>query len=370
MDSTTIAVDLAKSVFEIAVSGTIGQVDRRQRLSRAQFERFLERENAATIVMEACGTAHHWGRVAQSFGHRVVLLPPHAVRPYVLRNKTDSADARALLEAMRNGDLRSVPLKTIDQQVVAGLHRLRSAWLTTRTARLNTIRGLLREFGHVIPLGASRVLPALHALLEQDAIAAPLCAALLDAAREIEALEKRLRSLERELEQIAAKSEHIVHLQTIPGIGLITATALMAFVGDLQRFRSGRHFASYLGLTPRESSSGLKRRLGRISKRGDPYLRMLLIHGARAILAHAKRYPPRPDRLRTWAVEREKARGHNKATVALANKLARIVWAVSTRGEPFVVPEMPRTAGPVQDRAARARCAASSWTAPSARGEA
>jgi transposase len=370
MDSTTIAVDLAKSVFEIAVSETIGQVDRRQRLSRAQFERFLERESAATIVMEACGTAHHWGRLAQRFGHRVVLLPPHAVRPYVLRNKTDGADAKALLEAMRNGDLRCVPLKTIDQQVVAGLHRLRSAWLTTRTARLNTIRGLLRELGYGIPLGASRVLPALHALIEQKTIPAPLHAVLLDAAREIEALDKRLRAVEHELEQVASKTELTIQLQTIPGVGLITATALMAFVGDLARFRSGRHFASYLGLTPRESSSGLKRRLGRISKRGDPYLRMLLIHGARSVLAHAKRFPPRPDRLRTWALEREKARGHNKATVALANKLARIVWAVATRRQPFVAPEMPQPAGPVQDRAARARYAASSWTAPPARGEA
>jgi transposase len=345
MDSTTIAVDLAKSVFEIAVSEKLGHVDRRQRLSRAQFQRFLVREKTATIVMEACGTAHYWGRLAQNAGHRVVLLPPHAVRPYVLRNKTDGADAKALLEALRNHDLRAVPLKSVDQQVLAGLHRLRSAWMATRTARLNTIRGLLRELGHCIPLGASRVLPALRVLLEQEVLAAPLRATLLEAVAEIEALEKRLRAVERELEQLAEKDEAIVRLQTIPGVGLLTATALVAFVGDLARFPSGRHFASYLGLTPRETSTGLKRKLGRISKRGDPYLRMLLIHGARSVLAHAKRFAPRPDRLRTWAIERERARGHNKATVALANKLARIAWAVATRAQPFVTSPPPRSDG-------------------------
>jgi transposase len=335
MDSTTIAVDLAKSVFEIAVSEKLGHVDRRHRLSRAQFERFLLREKTATIVMEACGTAHFWGRLAQGAGHRVVLLPPHTVRPYVLRNKTDGADARALLEALRNPDLRAVPLKSVEQHVLAGLHRMRSAWQATRTARINTVRGLLRELGHCIPLGAPRVLPALRALFEQDAIPAPLRTVLLEAAAEIEALERRLRGVEHELEDLAGKDEAIERLRSIPGVGLLTATALVAFVGDLRRFPSGRHFASYLGLTPRETSTGLKRRLGRISKRGDPYLRMLLIHGARSILAHAKRSKAAPDRLRAWALEREKARGHNKAAVALANKLSRIAWAVATRGQDF-----------------------------------
>jgi transposase len=154
-----------------------------------------------------------------------------------------------------------------------------------------------------------------------------------------------LRAVEHELERLAVQDDAIVRLQTIPGVGLLTATALVAFVGDLQRFPSGRHFASYLGLTPRETSTGLKRKLGRISKRGDPYVRMLLIHGARSVLAHAKRFPPRPDRLRSWALEREKARGHNKATVALANKLARITWAVATRGQPFLLASIPRSDG-------------------------
>src|SRR5262245_50861736 len=153
MQHTTIAVDLAKSVFEVAVSHRVGRVAERQRLSRRQFSRFLAEQAPATIVMEACGTSHHWGREAEARGHRVVLLPPHAVRPYVLRNKTDGADAKALLEAIRNESIRPVPVKSVDQHVIGALHRLRSAWLATRTARLNTLRGLLRELGFAIPVG-------------------------------------------------------------------------------------------------------------------------------------------------------------------------------------------------------------------------
>jgi transposase len=280
--------------------------------------------------MEACGTAHYWGREARARGHRVVLIPPHAVRPYILRNKTDSADAKGLLEALRNDDVRPVPVKSVDQHVLAGLHRLRSAWVATRTARLNTLRGLLRELGVAIPVGARQVLPHVAALVSDADSGLPdaLRPVLAETAREIRALEARVHEVERSLDTIARESEALARLRTIPGVGLLTATALVAFVGDVQRFPSGRHFASYLGLTPRESSSGLRRRLGAISKRGDPYLRMLLIHGARAVLWHAKKRTVGGDRLRRWALERERVRGHNKAAVALANKLARIVWAV------------------------------------------
>ncbi len=335
MKDTTIAVDLAKSVFELAVSPSPGVVTKRHRLSRGQFQRFLAREQAATVVMEACGTGHFWARCAQEAGHRAVLLPPHAVRPYVLRNKTDGADAKALLEAVRNQDLRAVPIKSVDQHVLAGLHRMRSAWMATRTARINTVRGLLRELGLFIPVGARRVVPELRSLIGQGAVPAPLHLALVEAADEIETLEQRARSIERELEELSRASDAVQRLRTIPGVGLLTATAVVGFVGDLQRFPSGRHFASYLGLTPREASSGLKRKLGRISKRGDPYLRMLLIHGARSVLSHAKCANADLDGLRTWAVGREQARGHNKAAVALANKLSRIIWAVSTRARPY-----------------------------------
>lgn len=330
MQHTTIAVDLAKSVFEVAVSKQPGRVAERRRLSRGQFSRLLVDREPATLVMEACGTAHFWGRKAEAYGHRVVLLPPHAVRPYVLRNKTDGADAKALLEAMRNEAIRPVPVKSVDQHVLGALHRLRSTWMAARTARLNTLRGLLRELGFVIPLGARKVVPEVWALVSDAEAGLPeaLRLVLAEAAREIAELEKRIHAVEDQLEGVANHSPLVERLRTIPGVGLLTATALVAFVGDVQRFPSGRHFASYLGLTPRESSSGLQRRLGRISKRGDPYLRMLLIHGARAVLCHAKKAKCPNDRLRAWALERERARGHNKATVALANKLARIAWAV------------------------------------------
>jgi transposase len=337
MKHTTIAVDLAKSVFEVAVSPRPGKVVGRHRLSRGQFSRFLAEQPPATVVMEACGMGHFWGREARARGHRVVLLPPHAVRPYVPRNKTDGADAKGLLEALRNDEIRPVPVKSVDQHVLAALHRMRSAWMATRTARLNTVRGLLRELGFLIPVGARQVVPHLWALVSDAESGLPeaLRPVLAEAAREIGELERRVKEVEHSLEAMASTSPVVERLRTIPGVGLLTATALVAFVGDVHRFPSGRHLASYLGLTPRESSSGLRRRLGGISKRGDPYLRMLLIHGARSVLCHAKRATREPDRLRTWALERERLRGHNKAAVALANKLARVVWAVWYREREF-----------------------------------
>lgn len=339
MNGTTIAVDVAKSVFEVAVSEQPGQVQERQRLSRERFQRFLAERPPATVVMEACGSAHHWARHAQAHGHRAVLMSPHVVRPYVLRNKTDRTDTKGLLEAFRNEDLRPVPVKSETQQALAALHRLRSTWLTARTARLNTVRGLLREFGLIIPLGPQRVVPQVAAWLEDADSAIPglLRPALAEAIKDIREIETRIRAVERQLESVATESLVIGQLRTIPGIGLLTATALVATVGDVVRFPSGRHFASYLGLTPRESSTGLRRHLGAISKRGDVYLRMLLIHGARSVLCHAKtKTAPAPDRLRAWALHVERLRGHNKAAVALANKLARIVWAVWRHGQDYV----------------------------------
>jgi transposase len=235
------------------------------------------------------------------------------------------------LEASRNQDIHPVPIKTVPQQVLTSLHRLRQGWMTERTARLNALRGLLREIGVFIPLGAENVVPAVWALIEDadsdlpDALR-PLFAA---ACQEIREIETRVKQVERQLEALAQQLPAVVSLLSIPGIGLLTATALVAFIGDIHRFPSGRHLASYLGLTPREYSSGLKRYLGRISKRGDGYLRMLLIHGARSVLLHAR--TQRPDRLREWAHQLAQTHTHNKAAVAVANKLSRIVWAVWSR---------------------------------------
>lgn len=326
---TTIAVDLAKSVFEVAISDWPGRIREHQRLSRSQFSRFLAERRPATVLMEACGSAHFWGRHAQASGHRAVLLPPHAVRPYVPRNKTDRADTEGLLEASRNQRIRPVPVKSIAQQTLTALHRLRSTWLATRTARINTVRGLLREFGISIPIGAQHVAPRVRLLLADGDSTLPeaLRPALLDTITEIVELEKRIDAVAMQLRALSKQTPVVARLQTIPGVGLLTSTALFAFVGDMHRFPSARHFASYIGLTPRESSSGLRRHLGAISKRGDPYLRMLLIHGARSVLCRAKN-TAHPGRLQSWALAVQQHRGHNKAAVALANKLARIVWAV------------------------------------------
>jgi transposase len=337
-ERTCIAVDLAKSIFEIAVSTRPGRVAERHRLSRAQLLRFFARRAPATVLLEACGTAHFWAHEIERLDHRVVLLPPQHVRRYRPRNKTDRADAKALLEAFRNEEIRPVPVKTPAQQQLAALHRLRSAWLGTRTARINTLRGLLREQGITIPTGARHVVPRALELAGdvESSFSDALRFALFELAQEIRDVERRLDELEKRLAALAQADGHVQRLRSVPGIGLVTATALAGFVGDLRRFPSGRRFASYLGLTPRERSSGAVRRLGAISKRGDAYLRMLLIHGARAVLAAAPKMK-QPDPVRRWAFALAVRVGHNKATVALANKLARYAWAVATRESEFHV---------------------------------
>lgn len=337
MQHTTIAVDHAKSVFQVAVSHRTGRVDEEHRLSRARFVAFFAARPAATVLLEACGSAHHWARTLEQLGHTVRLLPPHETRPYVRRNKTDRTDAKALLEAARNEEIHLVPVKSVTQQAVSSLHRVRTAWVRTRTARLNTLRGLLREFGLTIPVGARQVVPHVRALVEDpDAPVPPGLRPSLEAlCEEIRGLEQRIRDLERQLAAVAAQLPTVAHLQTIPGIGLLNATALVACVGDVRRFPSGRHFASYLGLTPREHSSGRRRQLGAISKQGDRYLRTLLMHGARALLARSGHPAQTP--FRVWARAVAARRGANIATAAIANRLARIVWRVWHDDRPFAV---------------------------------
>src|SRR5688572_4589578 len=332
MDATTVGIDLAKNVFEIALADERGHIVERQRLSRARFDRFFANRSACRIVMEACGSAHHHARRLSSQGHSVVLLPAQYARAYVRRNKTDAADAAALIEAARCPDIRPVPIKSVDQQALQQLHRLRSQWMAARTARINFLRGCLREFGVGIPVGAKRAIQAVR-----DSLANPQCpvpallhSSLLQLLAEVDSLQARCKHIERELARLHADDPVVHRLLGIPGVGPLTATAMRASVVDIQRFPSARHFASWLGLTSREHSSGERRRLGRISKQGDPYLRTLLIHGARAVLLAARSAQRRGsplDRLRTWALDLQERRGHNKAAVALANKLARIVWA-------------------------------------------
>lgn len=332
---TTIAIDLSKSVFEIAMERQ-GRICQRKRLSRGQMITFLSRCPKATILMETCGTSHYWGRKAQELGHDVRLLPALRVAKNRIGNKTDRRDTGAILRSGTDERVVAVPVKTIEQQTICSLHRIRAALMKTRTARLNTVRGLLREFGVTIAEGAERVQPALVEALckTPSAVPEPLHAALLSMMAEARDLDERSGQVEKQLKALARTVPLVERLETIPGVGLLNATAFSAMVGDFPRFRSGRKFASSLGLTPKESSSGRRRWLGSISKAGDPYLRTLLIGGARSMLLSAHR-TKRPHYLQTWALEVEKRRGRNRGAVAVANKLARIIWAVATRGEPF-----------------------------------
>lgn len=334
--ATTIAVDLAKSVFQIAVSQHPGKVSESHRLTRGQFLPFFAERQPALVVLEACGTAHFWGREIQALGHQVELLPPHAVRCYVQRNKTDRADAEALLEAHRNTRIRSVPIKSVAQQSVAGLHRMRSAWMADRKRRINQVRGLLRELGFTIPVGARHVIGAVTSLLQEGQLPESLRPVVREAILEIAEFDRRIQEVEKQLRAVAVQLPVIKRLQSIPGVGLLTSTALVAFVGDVQRFPTSRHFASYLGLTPREHSSGLHRRLGSITKAGDVYLRTLLVGGGRSVLISARRVKNEPpDRLRGWALQMHRQRGQNRAAVAVANKLSRIVWSVWRNGTSY-----------------------------------
>jgi len=334
MSSMQIGVDLAKSVFEVAVSTVPGQVRERHRLSRAALPAFFTNRPCAEVLLEACGSAHHWGRELQRLGHRVSLLHPRDVAPYRSGNKTDRADAKALLEAGRNEKLSRVPVKSLEQQAVVALHRIRQGYLHTRNARINAVRGHLREFGCVIPVGAQHLVPRAHAALETGAVPALLRPALATVLEEIRNLEAQAEVVRCQLARLVEQMREAQLLLSVPGIGILTATAMVAFVGDTSRFKSGRDFAAYLGLTPRESSSGPVRRLGPITKRGNTYVRMLLIHGARAAL-RAGVVSKHPDDLRTWACALAKRKGHNVAAVALANKLARVCWRVCRDQRPF-----------------------------------
>lgn len=335
MDATTVAVDLAKDVFEVALANRAGRIVERKRLNRRQFERFVDGlEVGTTVVMESCGTGHYWGRRCQGRGAAVRLLPVQYVQPYVRRNKTDRTDAEALLEANRCGSIQPVPVKTVEQQALQTMHRVRTQWQAARTARINVMRGVLREHGLPIGVGARFALSRIATIVDDADLALPdlvrhTVGLVLD---EVRSLEARIARIDQQLARVAREHPVAHRLQQIPGVGVLTSTALVAAVSHIHAFHRGRQFASWLGLTPRESSTGGRRYLGRISKRGDVYLRCLLTHGARAVLLTAQRTvrmtPDRATGFQRWAVAVAARRGHNRAAIAVANKLARQIWAV------------------------------------------
>jgi transposase len=338
MESRIISVDLAKEVFEVAVANAQCRVLERHRLSRKQFSAFLTTHPPAVVLLESCGTAHYWGRQAELAGHRAHIVPAHYVRPYRRRGKTDRVDTEALLEAYRCDGIQPVPVRTVEQQQIQQLHRVREQWKRTRTQRINGLRGFLRELGFALPEGAVVAQRRARDCIDDDTVPAPLKVIFTRMLEEIATLEVDIVAVEKQLKALTNANASVQRLQTVPGIGLLTSTAMVAGAGSPHHFPTGRHFASWLGLTPREYSSGNQRHLGRISKQGDCYLRMLLIHGARSVVARAKqlqRAGKRLSRLQQWAHQLEQRVGHNKATCALANKLARISWAVWTNANEF-----------------------------------
>lgn len=332
MNNIHIAVDLAKNVFQIAESSSVGKVISRKRLNRAEFHRYVthEREHAI-FIMEACGTAHYWGRVAQAAGHRVVLLHPHYVKPYRRRNKTDRNDCDAILNAARSVEIKPVPVKSSLQQQIQQLHRMRETWKHNRTQRVNLLRAVLREHGFDNAASKERFLRQCAELVDSPELAA-LAPQLHILLAEIQHLSEWMASCEVQLQQLLQHDDVVQRIDAISGIGALTASALVAAIGTPERFRNGRMVSAWLGMTPREFSSGDRRSLGSISRSGNTYVRTLLIHCARSGLLAAKRCaartPAKLTRLQQWAVQLSERIGYNKATVALANKLVRISWAI------------------------------------------
>jgi len=331
-----VGVDLAKSVFQVSIANSCGKIEKRRKLTRSQFTQFLATSKISHIVMEGCSSAHHWARKAEGYGHRVSLLHATYVRAYVRRNKTDSADADALVRAAGDDELKPIQIRTEHQQALQSLHRIRSQWVKTKVASINEARGLCAEFGIVLPTGASSISKKLHGVIDQ--LPDPLQYCMAELVSQIGDYESKIKRVDRELGQLAVADPNGKRILNIAGIGTVTASALIGRVGNIHSFKRGREFASWLGLTPREHSSGRTRRVGSVSRQGDTYLRTMLIHGARSALLQAKR-ADRNDlpltALQSWALALDKRLGHNKAAVALANKLARIVWAIWTKEQEF-----------------------------------
>ncbi len=330
MDRTTYGLDIAKNVMQLHwVDGETGEIGRRK-LARARLGEFFAQRQPARVAMEACGSAHHWARVLGALGHQVELLPARQVRAFVRSNKDDAADARAIWLAAQQSDIRRAPIKSVEQQAVMSLHRARSHWVSVRTATINMLRSLLYEFGVVLPGGKKAGLKTMSARrAEIDDQLPQLMRELVDL--QLEALKGIERSIDQLEAGIAEQHRQIGTARTlreVPGIGVLGATALAATLGDASGWRSGREFAASLGLVPAHSGTGGKTRMGHLSKRGDPYLRTLLIHGARAVIAQVKVMP-------TWLEQLLRRRPLNVAVVALANKMARTAWALLAHGRAY-----------------------------------
>ena len=336
MDVITIGVDLAKTVFQVHGVDAAGEVVFRKQLRRRQVLPFFKKLAPCLVGMEACATAHHWAREIAALGHEVRLMPPRYVKPYVKRNKNDLADAAAICEAVTRPTMRFVAIKSPEQQSVLMLHRTRELLVRQRTTLINAIRAHMAEFGIVVRVG----LPQVEALLatidnEEDDRLPPLARACLSGlAAQFQSLQVEIGVAEKRIHAWHRASEVSRRLETIPGIGPITATALAASITDPSVFRSGRELAAWIGLVPRQNSTGGKERLGRISKQGDQYLRWLLVAGAMAVIRQAKRR----DTANPWLAQLIANKPTKVVAVALANKIARIAWVLMRHGGTYRKP--------------------------------
>lgn len=329
-----IGIDLAKNVFHVHGTDAVGRPVLRKKLRRAQLLPFFAELEPALIGVEAGAAAHHWARELQALGHNVRLIPPQYVKPFVKTNKNDAVDAEAICEALARPTMRFAQVKTAEQQSALILHRSRELLVRQRTMLVNALRGHCAEFGITAPQGRPRASMLIELVDDDtDARLPPLARrALASLVMQIRAIQDQINGLEKELLAWHRAHKDSQRLEAIPGIGLITATALVATVGDASQFHSPRQFAAWLGLVPTQRSSGGKDRLGRISKRGDGYLRRLLVHGARAVLRWSRR---QPERRSSWMENLLTRRPTNVVVVAMANKLARIVFALLSRSEAY-----------------------------------
>lgn len=333
---TTVGIDLAKDVIAVCVLDVHGAVIERRVLRRAAFERWAEQLPASTVAMEACGSAHHWGRWFAARGHSARLIAAEFVVPFRKGGKNDTADAEAIAIAARQPTMRFVPIKTVDQQAILAWHSVREGWKEERTALLNRVRGLLAEYGVVIGRSADRFLTALPKLSEDSRLPDPVRAMLFEAREQFASLHARLARCDAQIAAHARNSPTAQRAGELLGVGPVTSSALAATVPDARIFKSGRQFAAWLGLTPRQHSSGGKTRLGRISLRGNVYLRTLLIQGARSTLQSAiNAEPSRANRLQCWIIALYGRKGYHKTLIAIANKHARILWAMLAKEERY-----------------------------------
>lgn len=327
MQATTIGIDLAKHVFQLHGVDQHGKTVLTRKLKRDQMSSFFANLPSCLIGMEACASAHFWAKKLQGLGHTVKLMAPQFVKPYVKTNKNDAADAEAICEAVTRPTMRFVPIKSREQLAVLALHRARQGFVKARTAQANQIRGLLAEYGHIIPQGISHISKQVPDLLEdsENGLPGTFRQLLMRLHEHLKDLNKQVRELEDTIVRWHQECAVSQKLAQLPGIGPLTASALVASIGDAKNFKNGRQLAAWLGLVPRQHSSGGKQTLLGISKRGDSYLRTLLIHGARSVLRVAEY---KASFAESWLAGVMGRRNHNVAAVAQANKTARIVWAL------------------------------------------